>query len=92
MLGDPAEFELAWAKANPVRRKQAATPLPALSKCNTLPSYTSHTQAPGTAVASAAARTTAVSAAATLPTTAHTLSSAADAVPKVMLKLVYFIP
>jgi hypothetical protein len=87
VLGDPAEFELAWAKANPVRRKQASTPLPAPSKCNVLPSYTSHTQAPGTAVASAAART-----AATLPTTAHTLSSAADAVPKVMLKLVHFIP
>lgn len=87
MLGDPSEFELAWAKANPVRRKWVQPP-PALSNCNIESSYTSHTQAPGTAAASSGAPRTAHTQQ-TLPTTAHSLAAATlpatapDGVPKV---------
>ncbi len=87
MLGDPSEFELAWAKANPVRRKCVQLP-PASSNCNIELSYTSHTQAPGTAAASGSAPRTAHTQQ-TLPTTAHSLAAATlpatapDTVPKV---------
>jgi hypothetical protein len=73
-------------------RTPTRAPLPALLICNNLPSYTSHTQAVGSATG-AAPRTAATHltsatgthslAAATLPTTAHSMQSDAAAIPKV---------
>ena len=80
MLGDPSEFEVAWAKSNPVRRKCVNALHQRVPKCNILRSYTAGSvAAPRTAHTAASAPLSL--AAATLPTTAHTLATD-GAVPK----------
>jgi len=66
VLGDPSEFETAWAKANPVRRNYTS---------HTGAGSHAHSGAPHTAHTQHTALTGHSLAAATLPTTAHSMAA-----------------